>query len=367
MTSPNRDELEAMSDEEILQLASANTVFLGEEYTWNGRERLIRNSVKTVAKLKLALQKTSHTIRSLASLISLIFFALHTTQMNPARAFKLLRAYRGIYRLTFRGYDWDDAVPYIDSSVARSLQEIGGALVQNPWWKISDERHPTTDEATYDAVAFTDASLEGWGAVLHLRDAGATEMWTYRQRWTEDLERQLGGDDGEAERVLEKLRQYQLRRRVRSGGRFEDPDLQADRFQARYSAHAEPRAAQLMLRHLVEHHRVPNGARIALATDHRAIVIAQKHLNGFGGIGRGYALNKLFEYTYDLWYNRGIDVVFFYVEGARNPADAYSRHFGVDATGSLEVHRVEPFGVPFLRHTWCPLCEERRREEGGEI
>ncbi|SYZ67520.1 hypothetical_protein [Leishmania braziliensis MHOM/BR/75/M2904] len=224
MTSPNRDELEAMSDEEILQLASANTVFLGEEYTWNGRERLIRNSVKTVAKLKLALQKTSHTIRSLASLISLIFFALHTTQMNPARAFKLLRAYRGIYRLTFRGYDWDDAVPYIDSSVARSLQEIGGALVQNPWWKISDERHPTTDEATYDAVAFTDASLEGWGAVLHLRDAGATEMWTYRQRWTEDLERQLGGDDGEAERVLEKLRQYQLRRRVRSGGRFEDPD-----------------------------------------------------------------------------------------------------------------------------------------------
>ncbi|CAM36958.2 LOW QUALITY PROTEIN: hypothetical protein LbrM_05_1240 [Leishmania braziliensis MHOM/BR/75/M2904] len=367
MTSPNRDELEAMSDEEILQLASANTVFLGEEYTWNGRERLIRNSVKTVAKLKLALQKTSHTIRSLASLISLIFFALHTTQMNPARAFKLLRAYRGIYRLTFRGYDWDDAVPYIDSSVARSLQEIGGALVQNPWWKISDERHPTTDEATYDAVAFTDASLEGWGAVLHLRDAGATEMWTYRQRWTEDLERQLGGDDGEAERVLEKLRQYQLRRRVRSGGRFEDPDLQADRFQARYSAHAEPRAAQLMLRHLVEHHRVPNGARIALATDHRAIVIAQKHLNGFGGIGRGYALNKLFEYTYDLWYNRGIDVVFFYVEGARNPADAYSRHFGVDATGSLEVHRVEPFGVPFLRHMWCPLCEERRREEGGEI
>ncbi|CAM42016.1 LOW QUALITY PROTEIN: TATE DNA transposons [Leishmania braziliensis MHOM/BR/75/M2904] len=31
MTSPNRDELEAMSDEEILQLASANTVFLGED------------------------------------------------------------------------------------------------------------------------------------------------------------------------------------------------------------------------------------------------------------------------------------------------------------------------------------------------
>ncbi|KPA78422.1 TATE DNA Transposon [Leptomonas pyrrhocoris] len=208
MTSPNRDELEAMSDAELLALASENTVFLGEEYTWNGRERLVRNSVKTVAKLQLALRKPRHTIRSLASLISLIFFALHTTQLNPARAFKLLRAYRGIYRLTFRGFGWDAAVPYLDAAVARSLQEIGGELARNAWSTISDERHPTLDEGDYDAVVFTDASLEGWGAVLHLRENPA-ETWTYRQRWTEDLERafaQADGDDSAAvRRALEAM------------------------------------------------------------------------------------------------------------------------------------------------------------------
>lgn len=365
MTSPARDELEAMSDADLLHLASGSTVFLGEEYLWNGRERVVRNSVKTVAKLQLALRKTTHTIRSLASLISLVFFALHTTQMNPARAFKLLRAYRGIYRLTFRGYGWDDAVPYIDAAVTRSLQEIGGELVRNPWCAISDERHPTSDEADYDVVCFTDASLEGWGAVVNVRGR-APQTWTYRQRWTEDLEQRVDGEEGAAEQVLEQLRQYQRHQRHQRSGHIPNPDAEADRFMARYSAHAEPRAAQLMLQHLVHHHDLRDGARVALVTDHRAIVIAQKHLNGFGGIGRGYSLNKLFEYAYGLWYGRKIDVVFFYVEGARNPADAYSRHFGEDATGSLEVRRVDTMGVPFLRDTWCPLLEERRVEEGGD-
>lgn len=383
MTSPNRDELEAMSDADLLALACESTVFLGEEYMWNGRERVIRNSVKTVAKLQIALRKPSHTIRSLASLISLVFFALHTTQLNPARAFRLLRVYRAIFQLTFLGHRWDDPLPFTDPAVRRTLREIGGELVRNEWWAISDERHPTQDEADYDVVCFTDASLEGWGAVAQLRrpsavagDAGTTETWTFRQHWTEDLASQFDAEAGETEpptaatrRVMEELRRYQRRHLVRADGHVHDDpdDAEAYRFQARFSAHAEPRGALLLLRRLVEHHGVRDGARIALVTDHRAIVIAQKHLNGFGGIGRGFSLNKLFEYAYDLWYARRIDVVFHYVEGPLNPADAFSRHFGDDdADGSLEERRVETIGVPFLSQTWCPLCEKQHREEEGE-
>ncbi|KPA76877.1 hypothetical protein ABB37_07669 [Leptomonas pyrrhocoris] len=113
MTSPNRDELEAMSDAELLALASENTVFLGEEYTWNGR----------------ALE------------------AMHTGR----------------------------------------------------------DRAGVSPEQQHTCVPEDEAS--------------------------------------------------------------------ADPFLARHSAHAEPRAAELMLRHLVEHHHIRDGARIALVTDHKAIVI----------------------------------------------------------------------------------------------
>lgn len=54
---------------------------------------------------------------------------------------------------------------------------------------------------------------------------------------------------------------------------------------------------------------------------------APKKLNKYGGIGRGYSLNKLFEYVYDLNYD-SIDVTFFFLKGQLNPADNISRHFG---------------------------------------
>ncbi|ORC85164.1 TATE DNA transposon [Trypanosoma theileri] len=54
LTSPDREELLRYTDEELLRLAEQNNVFLGEEYMWNGTERVVRNSVKTVAKLMLS-------------------------------------------------------------------------------------------------------------------------------------------------------------------------------------------------------------------------------------------------------------------------------------------------------------------------
>eukprot|EP00796_Vickermania_ingenoplastis_P004529 gene4529-biopygen2550 len=98
MTSPNRETLLAATDDELLKMGMEPNTFLGEEYAWNGQERLIRNSTKTVAKLGLALRATEFSCRSFVSLISLILYALHTTRLNPASAFTLLRAYRGVYR-----------------------------------------------------------------------------------------------------------------------------------------------------------------------------------------------------------------------------------------------------------------------------
>lgn len=398
LTSPDREELAGMSDAEMLDLAVQNNVFLGEEYMWNGHERLVRNSIKTVAKMQLALAKKSFTIRSLASLISLILFALHTTQMNPATAFKLLRAYRGIYRLVYTTHKWDDDVPYLDTEMVRRMHEIGRALVRNEWNCISNVRHITNQEADYDAVCFTDASLEGWGAVVRLHCRGSVSppsAWTYRQMWVDDLAHNDNNDGRSPEAILSTLRERmkENQHRYRLAGRVL-PDSwrrtgvtsaigvdhhvpgyrdEADSFHAKHSAHAEPRAAQLLLRQLMDVHKMPDGSRIALVTDHRAIVVAQKHLNGFGGIGRGFTLNKLYEYAYDLWYERNIDVVFFYVAGPENPADALSRNFGVseEETSGCLIVQQEPqhalTGVPFLRSTWCPLLEPKAHwEESAE-
>jgi len=116
LTSPDREELRAMSDEDILHLAEGPTTFLGEEFAWIGSERMVRNSVKTVAKLRLAppcLTPTranaeddpllTFTCQSFVALVSPIRCAHHTTQMNPAHTFVLLRAYRGVYSYVTTG------------------------------------------------------------------------------------------------------------------------------------------------------------------------------------------------------------------------------------------------------------------------
>eukprot|EP00796_Vickermania_ingenoplastis_P004537 gene4537-gene3111 len=131
LTSPDRDTVEKSTDEELLLMSMEPNTFLGEEYVWNGKERLIRNSIKTVAKLGLSLEATSYTCRSFVSSVSLILYAMHTTRLNPAGAFQLLRAYRGVYRTVEEGLDWDDPILYLDPSVVAKLQELGRELCRN--------------------------------------------------------------------------------------------------------------------------------------------------------------------------------------------------------------------------------------------
>lgn len=386
LTSPDREELASETDEELLERAMKRDVFLGEEYgEYDGEQRWVRNAPKTVAKIKLSLQLPRFTCRSFVSVISLILFALHTTGLNPAQTFRLLRAYRGVYRQVSRGKDWDEELSYLDSRVHQELLHLGSRLVENRWEEIANVRHPTYEEDDYDVVCFTDACVDGWGAVVRWYGHPAGQRTTsYQQRWVHDLgPRASWGRGGPSQG--EALHHTLPPRFVRTGeGRWltvppegEPPSTHQDGaaepvdtaqydnpkgyFRARFSAHSEPRAAHLMLKHLVEKEGLPNGSRIALITDHFAIVHAQRKLNGYGGIGRGYALNRLFEYVHDLWTSRGVDVVFFYVTGVTNPADDFSRNFGVRNGRNdlqLTVANADHLELPSIKSTFSPLCEE---------
>jgi len=104
--------------------------------------------------------------------------------------------------------------------------------------------------------------------------------------------------------------------------------------------------------------KISDGSRVALVTDHDAIVHAQRRANGFGGIGRGYSLNKLYELTHDLRHHRGIEVTFFYIEGHVNPADSLSRHFGEDsADGTIVCKPAPTTRLPSLENTFSPVVE----------
>lgn len=328
-TSPEREWLARKTDQELLNMSMEDSTFLGEEYHWLNNERVVRNSVKTLAKLSLALQAPRFSCRSFASVISLAMYALHTTRLNPARAFSLLRAYRGVYRQVERGRDWDEEVPYIAPNVRVDLANLGADLLENPWWEIAPPILASYRDEDYDVICFTDASAHGWGALVKWRN-GATRA--YQQRWIHDL---------------------QVRGSLSGMGGGEP-------FTARYSAHAEPRAITVLLRRLLEM-GLSNHSKVAIATDHFPVVHAQRRANGFGGIGRGYALNRLFELTNELFHSKGIQVSMFYIAGPMNPADTWSRNFGEDTGDRITEHVTENAGIPLLKTTYSPLCE---RESG---
>ena len=429
LTSPDRETLAGMSDEALLEMGRGSNVFLGEEYEWNGSERLVRNSVKTVAKLTLSLAATRFTHRTFASVVSLILFALHTTRLNPARAYQLLRAYRGVYRLVTRGRDWDEELEVLDPAVRSTMDRIGAQLIKNEWCTIAPERNPTYNDSDYDAVVCTDASAAGWGAII-TRPGAADKTTTYQQRWVNDLDpaarrtaawkgyvnfdddfqfssegnarhfhpRYMGSIPKNQKFLSDpknrKNHEISIFQNTGGGSIPENGNFSADPqnldlailrrpdassnpengtkfFNPHHSAHAEPRGAQLALWALLRE-GVADGARIALITDHEPIVIAQRKLNGYGGIVRGYALNRLYEYVHDIWHARGIEVTFFYLSGLLNPADSISRNFGEgpgDGDPRRAVRRPAPgMALPALASTTCPLCVETRRGTmGGRV
>lgn len=96
LTSPGRE------DKELLRESSRTCVFLGEEYAWIGRQRLVQNSIKNLTKLDFATEAERFTMLSFAALVSLICSAQHATQLSPANVFLLIGCYRALYRKVMR-------------------------------------------------------------------------------------------------------------------------------------------------------------------------------------------------------------------------------------------------------------------------
>lgn len=98
---------------------------------------------------------------------------------------------------------------------------------------------------------------------------------------------------------------------------------------------------------------------MTVVTDYYPIAHAQKHLNGYGCIGRAYALNKLYEYSYDFLHHNKIQLVLFLPIGKRNRADNLSSNFA-EVAGEKEIamYKVNDMRRPPLMQTPSPLCDE---------
>lgn len=323
-TSPPCDELLQETMEQLLKRATEATTFLGETFTWNGKERTVTNSIKTIAKLRVALRKTEHTYRTFAGLVALVMYALHTVSYNAARTYAVMSAYRAVAKAAQTEGNWDVPMPYISNHVKTELDQLGEMLSANMPASIPAPRQATYDDLNYTTEVCIDASAHGWGAIIR----HGQKQWTVQQRWITNLNEVRTALPSKAE--------------------------PKPMFSARYSAHTEPIAAVKVIEHLMRK-QLPLG-RVAIITDHFAIVRAQRKLNGFGGIGRGAALNRLFHVANPL------DVTFFYVSGLLNPADPLSRNFGVeDNDGQLTEGPADDISLPMLRTLFCPLCEEEEQ------
>ena len=108
-----------------------------------------------------------------------------------------------------------------------------------------------------------------------------------------------------------------------------------------YQSVNEHQAVRRALRWAKE--QVGGAARIAVVTDHMAIVTAQRRwYSSHGGFATGFHLNGCFEEAYS-----GCSTEFFYVHGELNIADAPSRQTGLDA--GLRV-RAANVNFPTLHH-----------------
>jgi hypothetical protein len=338
-TSPPAQDILRMSDRDILRLAMEPNTFLGEEYVWTGGERKVRNGIKTVAKLNIMSKRQSFSFRTFAGLVSLILYAAHTVAINAAVAFHLLRAYRGVGKQIALGKSWDDPMPFISSRAQAELRGLLAVLCKNELAEIRPPKMTSYADETYDNIIFIDASRHGWGALRRTRSAA----WIYQQHW----ENSLGGDI-----------EYH-------GGSNADKPLT---LHFAHSAHAEPTAIIRLLKHIAPHGDHKSLGRTAIVTDHYAIVQAQIKENGFGGIGRGAALNALFAATNES------DISFFYVPGPCNPADYASRNFPISLSPSesnYPHHRIHEscveIALPLLRETFSPLCEHSHPLEVWKI
>ncbi|PHR97648.1 MAG: hypothetical protein COA68_12310 [Oceanobacter sp.] len=322
-TSPPAGTILRMSDDEILELARQEQTFLGEHYAWDDetKTRLVSNSTKTIAKLIVATRAEKFTFRSFMGLLGLILYAMHTVSINAARFFGLFKAYRGIAQsLAKDNHDWDDEIPFVATAAREEIAKVTDILVANQPVVIPERRLFTYDDGAFDDIIFIDASVTGWGAI-HRHGKVDAQAFIYQRKWQQQLSN-IALKPGDVGR----------------------------HFYAKFSAHAEPTGVRELVEHLERKGRL--GRRVAVVTDHFAIVQAQARENGYGGVGKGYALNSLFRATNEH------DILFFYIAGHKNPSDYISRNFTFEG-GEIVETRAD-VALPRLIETYCPIIELAR-------
>ena len=266
-------------------------VFLGEEYFMSPKSEvrgLVRNRTHNVEKLQAGYarlqaaateaeskvptqeRKTNVTARQMISIMSLYIWMAHTLNVPAAKHHKLLQLYAKLCRL-YAG-DFDQTIE-VQSNDVRTLGNMFQVVFANAWTEVLHLLPPAETPAHYDCVAVIDAYAGGWAATVRLPD---NSTWDIKAGWRNRIPR---------------------------------------------SAHAEPKAATELIAWL-ELVGIPKNARVAIITDHIALVSAQrKYDSNYRGFSAAYFLNAFYEKAYDTFAN----VDLFHVPGLDNPVDKASR------------------------------------------
>lgn len=162
LTSPLREKIKGLTDEKLLDLAIRPNMFIGEQYMWNREQRLVRNLIKTVTKLVLALRAQRLTHFTFVSLVSLISYVLKTTKLHPVNFFCLQRLHLGVSKwITLKSNTWDIPLPTQHPGVFLPFHEVGNQIFSNQSSCITEATCLTYGDKNYYYIAWLDASFTG--------------------------------------------------------------------------------------------------------------------------------------------------------------------------------------------------------------
>jgi hypothetical protein len=277
-----------ISDTEILARGAYNRahpfLFLGEEFEGG----TVKNAAKHLTKLEqahelLKADAGKTTRRRFAALAALIGWMSNTRNIGTWRLFSLQRAYSRLVSPTCTYLNdvlWDEPVQ-LEPTVMNDIAQAVGWLTNNQPVPLRPLLQPGKSNRDYDIVIHVDASGNGWAAYVWVKATG--KIYLVKAGWYNVIH---------------------------------------------HSAHAEPKAAKLVLRWIrnLAHQNGWPCDSVAVISDHKALVTGQRQwFSGYRGFSSAYPLNDFFLEFYgtdDISQHRR-DV--FHVDGTDNIADAESR------------------------------------------
>ncbi|CUF29851.1 TATE DNA transposon, putative [Bodo saltans] len=331
-TAGNSIAIDVTDDKALEQWARTPKIFLGE--LLNPVSGSIKNAPKNLQKLLAAWLRISSaglpatpqaatsstsprtantspvTLRHLISVISLIFWMIHTHDVHLSSVHSLLQSYSKLCtRASITGYD--SLVEYLDPNLAHTIREWVDKLrvlddEASPGSPIPVEPAPPnlTDDH-YDIVINSDACRLGWAAFVTRRLAG--EQYLLKQRW-----------------------------RAGSLTRF---DL---------STVSEPVALVRALCWVREQPWYTQSLRVLCITDHAALATGQRR---WWDQQSGFSLNPYLNEAFRLI--NEMDAIVCFIDGSLNPADSPSRSStlgvcGAPLTATMctgQAHLVPPLAM----------------------